>query len=74
MTRGAELYDLFMCLRFDRKRAQSIGLWTLICRMAWFFRDEDRRIRGGRRSWRNPSAVMADRPFLRATILHRRRA
>ena len=34
MTRGAELYDLFMAVRYERGLAKVMGLWSVICRAA----------------------------------------
>lgn len=67
MVRGAELYDLFMALRYQRGLAQLLGLWRLTCRLAAAFRDEDRAERAGRQSWRDPKAVLESRPWLFAT-------
>lgn len=64
--RGAELYDLFMAHRFDRARAQRLKLMGVLNRMASNFRGQDHEQRAGRRSWRDPDAVLADRPYLRA--------
>lgn len=72
-TRGAELYDLFMALRFQRGLAQALALWKLVCRLAAAYRDEDWRDRAGRLSWRSPRDVVAERPWLNATTLTRRR-
>jgi len=41
-SRGAELYDVFMAIRFNRKAASALGLWALMCRMASNWKDEDR--------------------------------
>lgn len=68
-VRGAELYDLFMALRFDRDRAKQLKVWRLLNRMAAGFRDEDVADRGGRPSWRPPHKVIERRPYLRADVL-----
>lgn len=73
MKRGAELYDLFMALRFQRGLAKAMGLWRLVCRLASAFRDEDWRERDGRLSWRSPKDVVAERAWLTADVLVRRR-
>lgn len=65
MKRGAELYDLFMALRFDRANASRLGIWQAICRMASLWRGEDASARAGRRSWRKTTDVMAERPYLK---------
>jgi hypothetical protein len=69
--RGAELYDLIMAWRYERNLA---GLWQLVCKMAATFRDEDFRDRAGRRSWRNPRTVVAERPWLFSSVVVRRKA
>lgn len=66
MIRGAELYDLFMALRFDRSVATAFKVWRLLNRMASIFRDADRRERAGRPSWRSPREVLLRRPYLLA--------
>ena len=66
--RGAEIYDLFMVIRHERGLAKAMGLWTLICRLATHYREEDFREREGRRSWRKPQQVIAGKPYLRAII------
>jgi hypothetical protein len=54
MTRGAELYDLFMAMRYERGMAKVYGLWALMCRMGQAWREEDRQMRSGRASYLNP--------------------
>lgn len=51
MKRGAELYDLVMSMRFDRKHAADEGLWSQVCAMASAYNTADKTLRGGRRSW-----------------------
>lgn len=51
MTRGRDLYDLFMALRYERGLAKVSGLWAIACRMAQEWRAEDEAKRGGRKSW-----------------------
>lgn len=69
LTRGAEIYDLFMCLRNERPLATALGVWKLLCRLAQAYREEDERERAGRRSWRDPKQMLAERPWLRADRL-----
>lgn len=64
--RGAELYDLYMAHRFDRQRAQELGVFQAINRLASIYRSEDVADRAGRRSWRPPAAVLDERPFLKS--------
>lgn len=40
-NRGAELYDLFMAMRYDRKAASIAGVWAIMCRMASMWKEED---------------------------------
>ncbi len=42
MSRGADLYDVFMALRFDRAVAYEKGLYALMCRMASTWNEEDK--------------------------------
>jgi hypothetical protein len=69
LTRGAEIYDLLMALRYQRGAAKALGVWKLLCRMTASFRAEDERERAGRQSWRSPSQVLARHPSLRADVL-----
>lgn len=41
-SRGADLIDLFMALRYDRAEAKEHQAWSLMCRMASNWRAEDR--------------------------------
>lgn len=73
MTRGAELYDLFMAVRYERGLAKLLGLWTVICRAAELWRDEDRGERDGRKSWGAPEAIIARKPYLKSKTLQKGR-
>jgi hypothetical protein len=42
MSRGAELYDLFMAMRYDREQAKIFGLWKLMCRLGRMWNEEDK--------------------------------
>ncbi len=66
--RGAELYDLYMALRFDRSTAKALGVFQAISRLASTFRQEDHDRRGSRRSWRAPHLVLEERPWLRSVV------
>lgn len=68
--RGAKLYDLIMALRFDRERAQAAGAWSLVCRMASNFAEEDRRERAGRKSW-EPVSIVRGRNLPHVATRHR---
>lgn len=69
MKRGAELYDLFMAIRFDRSAATALKLWRIINRLASRFRAEDARQRAGRLSWTPPAEILARNPSLKAEIV-----
>lgn len=71
--RGAEIYDLLMVLRFDRGRAVHLRVWTLMCRMASLFRQDDWSERDGRRSWLPAEQVIERKPYLHAMVVHRGR-
>lgn len=66
LQRGAELYDLYMAHRFERAEASDLGVFQAINRLASDFRAEDHDNRDGRRSWRKPRAVLAERPYLKS--------
>jgi hypothetical protein len=65
--RGAQLYDLFMALRYDRTRAAASGAFSLLCRMAAAFKAEDDR--AGKRSWDKAQIVMARSARFRAALV-----
>lgn len=62
--RGAEIYDIFMAMRYQRHKAK--GLWTLLCALAQAFREEDQRRRKDFVSWLDPDTVLARKPWLTA--------
>ena len=74
LIRGAELYDLFMSLRWDRVVATTLHVFTALSRMAAHFRREDVAERAGRRSWSPAAKIIERRPYLRAERLSQRRA
>jgi hypothetical protein len=42
-TRGAQLYDAVMAMRYDREKAKELGIdWTFVCRMAEMWNGEDK--------------------------------
>lgn len=67
-VRGAEIYDLYMALRYDRETAKVLKVWRLLNRMAAIFREEDEKEREGRPSWRSPRAIIDRRPYLTANV------
>lgn len=71
LQRGAELYDLFMAMRYDRSAAKDAGAWSMLCRMAQQMREEDLRERDGRKSWQPASRVLKDRPDLHSVVVVR---
>lgn len=68
-TRGAVVYDLLMALRHERKLATTLKVWSLLCRLAQAFAEEDHLQRAGRKSWRSPADVIAERPWLHSVRL-----
>jgi len=56
MSRGADLYDAFMAMRFDREAAKDKGLWALMCRMASAWNEEDKA--AGRQSYFPPDETV----------------
>ncbi len=68
-TRGAQLYDMMMLLRYQRGLAKARGIWALLCRMCQDWRAEDVEHRAGRPSWQ-PYEAIHDRLLpLRADVL-----
>ena len=55
-ARGAELYDLFMLIRFERGLSRAKGLWSLACLMASHWKIEDDE--AGRRSYGEAEDVL----------------
>lgn len=66
LQRGAELYDLVMAWRYQRKIATALHVMRAICRLAQQYREEDAKHRSGRLSWRSPKAIILRRPYLNA--------
>lgn len=66
LQRGAELYDLFMAMRYQRGLAKALGIWTIMCALANTYRREDEQTRPGLQSWFDPKCVLARKPSLRA--------
>lgn len=62
MVRGRDLYDLFMCLRYERGVARALGIWAIACRLAQGWREEDTRDRDGRKSWMPAKRVIDKMP------------
>jgi hypothetical protein len=72
MLRGAELYDVFMAMRFSRAEAETEGAWNLMCRMASAYKAQDDAQRDGRRSWQPVREIKDRRPEHVATVVERR--
>lgn len=72
--RGAELYDLFMAHRFERQAAQDAHVLQAMNRLASNWRADDKAERAGRPSWRRLAVVLAERAYLRAVTIVKRRA
>jgi predicted nucleic acid-binding Zn ribbon protein len=68
--RGAELYDLFMSMRYSRDEAANEGVWNFMCRMAQHYKAQDDRDREGRQSWTPAKEVKARHPHLNATVVN----
>lgn len=68
-TRGAQLYDLVMSMRFVRAEAKDALF--LLCRAAARFKAEDERDRAGRPSWDDVETVRARNPSLLSTVVGR---
>lgn len=62
MVRGAQLYDLWMLVRYERGLARLRGLMNLMSALARAFHDADVYYRNGRRSWRRCSDVLDSIP------------
>ncbi len=71
LQRGAEIYDLLMTLRYERRSAA--GVFTALCRAAAAFRAADSRERAGRASWSNAREILARKPYLTAKVILRRK-
>jgi len=70
--RGMILYDLMMINRNERKLAKAARVWFLITRLCMYWRLDDQRERGGRRSWRKASKVLEASAWARATVMDRK--
>ncbi len=68
LQRGAELYDLFMTIRHERRLTEKLkgdgfNLWTAACRLAMHWKIEDEQDRGGRRSYQYVPDLVAKGKF-----------
>ncbi len=62
MVRGAQLYDCWMLIRYERGLARLRGLFQLMGALAAAYRAADRHYRAGRRSWRSCSGLLDSIP------------
>lgn len=60
--RGALLYDLFMSMRWNPIKAK--GVWSAMCKLTDEWKEEDRREREGRKSWKDRILFLEKRPYL----------
>jgi hypothetical protein len=67
MTRGRDLYHLFMAMRYERGLAKGRGLWAIACRLAQEWRAEDDAERGGRKSWQSVTKSLDRLPVVMTT-------
>lgn len=65
--RGAQMYDLFMALRYDRQNAKGKEVWTKLCRLAEKFHDDD--LVQGRESTIPLERVLEQHSYLAAQTL-----
>jgi len=63
--RGADLYDLFMTMRYDRKNAK--GVWAVMCRMAQDWNEDD--MEAGRKSF-SPARKVLERHVQHVAVKH----
>jgi hypothetical protein len=64
MCRGAELYDAFMTLRYERGYAKVVGAYKLMCRLAYYWRQDDK----NRKTWNDLAKMVEAKPFLKNDI------
>lgn len=56
-SRGSDLYDLWMAMRYERDDAKSLSVWEEMCRLSEGWRDEDRD--AGIVSYEKPGVVLS---------------
>ena len=66
LVRGAELYDLLMCWRYERALAAKLHVWRAACRLMAKYRQEDAQARAGRQSWKRPTEILERHVYLSA--------
>lgn len=55
-TRGADLYDLWMAMRYARDDAKVLGVWKEMCRLSETWNAEDKA--AGRETFERPKKVL----------------
>ncbi len=55
-NRGADLYDLWMAMRYDRDTAKDLGVWKEMCRLSEKWSDEDKAAK--RKTYERPGVVL----------------
>ena len=56
-NRGADLYDLWMAMRYERDEAKRLGVWKEMCRLSEGWHDDD--AKAGIMSYEKPGVVIA---------------
>lgn len=64
--RGAQIYDMFMAMRYDRAAAADLGVWGFMCRMAEAWHDDD--VAHGRASFGDYAEFMRRNPSLNPSV------
>lgn len=64
--RGAEMYDVYMAMAYERSKRTDLDLFTTLNRMARAYRDADKALRDGRKSW-NVEETLARLPIAYST-------
>lgn len=55
-SRGADIYDLWMAMRYERDEAKRLGVWKEMCRLSERWHDEDEA--SGVKSYDRPEIVL----------------
>lgn len=55
-NRGADIYDLWMAMRYERDEAKRLGVWKEMCRLSEKWHDED--VAAGIKSYEMPEIVI----------------
>lgn len=66
MVRGAEMYDIYMAMAYERGKRKQLELFTTLNRLARAYRDADCALRDGRKSW-NVEETLARLPIAYST-------